>query len=75
LQSAAGRVERPGPARCLLGGCGTMGPTSVQRDRASFFEVLAAAWKEQTLLNIVKLRYADAPVYLGISSIISSSSL
>lgn len=58
-----------------LTGCGSLGPASVQRDRTDYAGVLAATWKEQTLLNIVKLRYADVPVYLDVSSIISSSSL
>lgn len=58
----------------LLVGCGSLGPTSVQRDRIDYASVLATTWKEQTLLNIVKLRYHDVPVYLDVSSIISSSS-
>ena len=58
-----------------LSGCGTMGPTTVQRDRADYAEVLGRTWKEQTLMNVVKLRYADVPVYLEVASIISSTSL
>ncbi|WP_044872363.1 hypothetical protein [Pseudomonas sp. LFM046] len=60
---------------CCVGGCGTLGPASVQRDRTEYGDVLASTWKEQTLLNIVKLRYGDAPVYLDVSSVISSSAL
>nr|WP_256588985.1 hypothetical protein [Pseudomonas sp. BBP2017] len=37
--------------------------------------MIATTWKEQTLLNIVKLRYGDAPVYLEVSSVISSSAM
>ena len=59
----------------VLSGCGTMGPPSVQRDRADYAEVLGRTWKEQTLMNVVKLRYADVPVYLEVASIISSTSL
>lgn len=58
-----------------LAGCGSMGPQSVQRDRTDYASVLASTWKEQTLLNVVKLRYGDMPVYLDVTSIISSSSL
>jgi hypothetical protein len=62
-------------AAALLAGCGTLGPATVHRDRADFATVLSNTWKEQTLLNIFKLRYGDVPVYLDVSSIISSSSL
>jgi len=69
------RVLGAGCLAGLLGGCGSLGPASVQRDRTDYASVLATTWKEQTLLNIVKLRYSDVPVYLDVSSIISSTSL
>lgn len=60
---------------CYVAGCGTLGPSSIQRDRTDYSSVIASTWKEQTLLNIVKLRYGDAPVFLEVSSVISSSAL
>lgn len=83
-QPSASKVRHlPGRARlvalvvgaCYVAGCGTMGPTSIQRDRTDYSTVIASTWKEQTLLNIVKLRYGDAPVYLEVSSVISSSAM
>jgi len=62
-------------AACYLGGCGTMGPTSIQRDRTDYGGVLSTTWKEQTLLNVVKLRYGDVPVYLDVTSMISSTAM
>jgi hypothetical protein len=62
-------------ATLLLAGCTGLGPTSVQRDRVEYISTIADSWKEQTLLNIVRLRYSDAPVFLDVSSLISSYSM
>jgi hypothetical protein len=63
------------PVAVLLPACATIGAGSVNRDRLAYAEALTSSWKEQTLLNIVKLRYADAPVFLEVSSVISSYQL
>jgi hypothetical protein len=36
---------------------------------------ISDSWKRQTLLNLLKMRYADAPVFMDVSSVISSYSL
>lgn len=54
-----------------LAGCQSIGPDSVQRDRIDYAGALGNSWKEQTLLNIVKLRYLDTPVYLDVTSVVS----
>jgi hypothetical protein len=56
----------------LLAGCATIGAGSVNRDRLDYNQALATSWKEQMLLNLVRLRYADTPVFLEVSSVISS---
>jgi len=55
-----------------LGGCASVGPTTVSRDRFDYVEAISDSWKRQTLLNLLKVRYADAPVFLDITSVISS---
>ncbi len=55
-----------------LGGCAGVPPTNVTTDRLDYGQVVADSWKRQTLLNVVRLRYADAPVFLDVSSIINS---
>ena len=54
--------------------CTTLGPQSIQRDRQDYSSAISESWKEQTLLNIVRLRYADAPMFLDVSSIVASYS-
>ncbi|WP_421567176.1 hypothetical protein [Stenotrophomonas sp. PD6] len=56
----------------LVQGCTSIGPKSIPRDRIEYSTVMGDSWKEQTLLNIVRLRYVDAPVFLDVSSVISS---
>jgi len=56
----------------VLGGCAGVTPRHVDTDRMDYGQVIAESWKRQTLLNVVRLRYADAPVFLDVSSIINS---
>ena len=51
-------------------GCHTLGPPSITRDRFDYIDAISTSWKKQMLLNLVKLRYSDAPVFLDVSSII-----
>lgn len=58
-----------------LCGCRHFGPRSIVADRISYNEAIAHSWKEQTLLNIVKLRYADAPFFVDVPQITSGYTL
>ena len=45
-------------------GCHHFGPRSVVEDRIPYNGAIAASWKQQTLLNIVKIRYMDTPFFI-----------
>jgi len=55
----------------ILSGCAGIGPTTVSRDRFDYTEAISDSWKHQMLLNMIKIRYGDAPVFLDVSSVIS----
>jgi hypothetical protein len=52
-----------------------IGPKSMTRDRQLYAASLSDSWKEQTLLNIVKMRYFDPPIFVDVGNIVASYSL
>ena len=56
----------------ILAACTSIGPSTVPRDRVDYSNALSDSWKDQMLLNIVRLRYADTPTFMDVSSVISA---
>jgi hypothetical protein len=62
-------------AVALATGCTHLGPKTIAVDRFDYGTAIGDSWKQQTLLNIVKLRYMDLPVFMDVASVVSGYSL
>jgi hypothetical protein len=84
-KQAADRIAvKPGPlaglsaaaiSLALLSGCTQLGPASINRDRFDYGSAIGESWKPQALLNIVKMRYADSPVFVDVAQIVGGYAL
>lgn len=55
-----------------VSGCAQLGPDLVKAGRNDYNKVLAQTNDEETLLNLVRLRYADNPVIMQVNSVSTS---
>src|SRR3954449_2786960 len=62
-------------AAVWAGVSGCLGPKAVQYTRLKYNEVIRDTNDQQLLMNIVRLRYADSPVFIDLPSITSQFEL
>ena len=54
-----------------LWGCSSFGPSRLPPDLFDYNGAIAESSQEQMLMNLVRLRYQDVPVFLSVSSVLS----
>ena len=59
----------------LLTACPSLGPDTVARDRFDYAGAVGESWKSQMLLNLVKIRYGDIPVFMDVGQVVAGYSL
>jgi hypothetical protein len=59
----------------LLSGCSSIGPRTVSTDSFDYTRELADSWKQRMLINMVRLRYGDTPIFLDVASVINQYSM
>ena len=52
-----------------------MGPGTVIRDQFDYGKSVGKSWKIQMLLNLVKLRYGDIPVFMDVGQVVAGYSI
>ena len=55
----------------LVSGCAAQGAKRIPRDRFDYNAAIAHSTREQMLLNIVRSRYLEVPVFLTVSSVLT----
>ena len=55
---------------CFCGCAARVGPKSLAHDRFDYSAAITQSWKEQMLLNMVKLRYMDPPMFLDVQQVV-----
>jgi hypothetical protein len=58
-----------------LSGCASIGPAKMAVDRTGYNASITESWKQQILLNIVKIRYVEPLFFVDVGDIVAAHSL
>ena len=58
-------------ALAILTACSSIGSKTIVRDRFNYNSAIAESWKNQMLQNVVRIRYADTPIFLQVASVVN----
>jgi len=58
----------------VMSACTSQGPMRLPPDRFDYNQAIARSANEQMLLNLVRLRYSEIPVFLAVSSVLTQYS-
>lgn len=56
----------------ITNGCTRVGPDMMHKDRFDYTTAVGDSWKEQVLLNIVRIRYSDWPTFVAVDQIVTA---
>jgi hypothetical protein len=56
---------------CLM----RVGPKTIRGDRFDYSAAISSSWKTQMMMNLVRIRYMDPPVFLDIAQVVASYTL
>lgn len=59
----------------LFSGCASIGPGKITSDRTGYNASITQSWKEQILLNVIKIRYVEPLFFVDVGDIVAAYSL
>src|SRR5215471_7944859 len=58
-----------------LAGCSSIGPGRLENDQLDYSRTLSEVGKRQTLFNLVRIRYADTPMFASVQQMVAGYTL
>jgi len=58
-----------------LAGCSSIGPARLATDQLDYAQTLSDAGKQQTMFNLVRMRYADTPMFASVQQMVAGYTL